>query len=152
MGRRILRTGESASRHITEHSRVSRLPATLLAFGLVLLGGTAPALACAAVSTGDCCPDRGSVPCPEDGSGILASDAAVCCASTPVPAQATSYSPIRVQLQKPMHFGSPEFPLLPASTVAFAQAAARRGEELVPAGPSRHDASLTYLRTQRLRL
>ena len=131
---------------------MSRLPATLLAFWLALLGGTAPALACAATSAGDCCPDRGSVPCPEGGSGTLAGGAAVCCVSVPAPAQATSYSPIRVELQKPVHFGSPEFPLLPASTVAFAQPAARRGEALAPTDPSRRDASLTYLRTQRLRL
>jgi len=131
---------------------VSRLPAALLAFWLALLGGTAPALACAAASAGDCCPDRGSAPCPEDGSGTLAGNAAACCASVPTTAQATSYSPIRVELPKPMHFGSPQFPLLPVSTIAFAQPATRHDETLAPPNPPRRDASRTYLRTKRLRL
>jgi hypothetical protein len=149
--RRILLIVESASRHITELSPVSRLPAALLAFWLALLAGTAPALACAAPSAGDCCPDDGSAPCSEDRPGILA-DAAVCCASVPAPAQAASYSPIRVEHQKPIHFGSPDFSLHPASPVAFAHHATRHRDSLAPANPPRRDASLTYLRTQRLRL
>lgn len=130
---------------------MSRLPAALFATWLALLAGTAPALACAAALAGDCCPDGGSAPCSEDGSEIL-SDAAVCCASVPAPAQATSYSPIRVEHQKPIHFGSPDFSLHPALMVAFVQPATRNRDSLVPANPPRHDASLTYLRTQRLRL
>ena len=151
MKRQILLIVEYASRRITELSRVLRLPAALLAFWLALLAGTAPALACAAASKGDCCPDGGSAPCSEDGLGIL-SDAAVCCASVPAPAQATSYSPTRVEHQKPIHFGSPELSLHPASTVAFAQLAPRYRDSHAPANPARRDASLTYLRTQRLRL
>jgi hypothetical protein len=147
--RQILVIVESASRRITEQSRVSRLRATLVAFWLALLAGTAPALACA--SAGDCCPDGGSVPCSENGSGIF-SDAAVCCASAPTPAQATSYAPMRVEYQKPIHFGSPDFPHYPVSTVAFAQPATRPRDSLALAIPPRRDASLTYLRTQRLRL
>ena len=151
MKRQILLIVESASRRIMEASRVSRLPAALLAFWLALLAWTAPALACVAASAGDCCPDGGSAPCSEDRSGIF-SDAAVCCASVPAPAQATSYSPIRAEYQKPIHFGSPDFSLDPAPTVAFAQPATRHRDSVAPANLPRRDASLTYLTTQRLRL
>ena len=131
---------------------MSRLPAALLATWLALLGGAAPALACAATSAGDCCPAGGSAPCPEDSGGSLAGDAAFCCAVAPAPAQAMSYSPIRVEHPQPLHVGAPESPLLPVSTIALAQPAARREESLVPTDPSRRDASLTYLYTRRLRL
>lgn len=151
MKRQILLIVESAGRRITELSRVSRLPAALLVFWLALLAGTAPALACAAASAGDCCPDGGSAPCPEDGSENL-SDAAVCCVSVPAPAQTTSYSPTRIEHQKPIHFGSPDFSLHPASTVAFAQPVTRNRDSRAPANQPSRDASLTYLRTQRLRL
>jgi len=70
----------------------------------------------------------------------------------PAPAQAASYSPIRVDYQKPMHFGAPDFSLLPAATVAFAQLATRHRDLFAPANPPRRDASLTYLSTHRLRL
>jgi hypothetical protein len=122
--RQIVLIVESASRRIMELSRLSRLPAALLAYWLAPPAWTVPALACAAASTGDCCPDGGSAPCSEDGSGIF-SDAAVCCASVPAPAQATACSPIRVEYQKSILFGSPDFSLHPASTVAFAQCTRR---------------------------
>lgn len=75
MERQILLIVESDSRRITESSRVLRLPAALLAFWLALLAWAAPALACAAASAGDCCPDGGSAACSEDGSGIFSDTA-----------------------------------------------------------------------------
>jgi hypothetical protein len=70
----------------------------------------------------------------------------------PAPEQSTTYSPIRIEHQKPMHYGSPDFSLLAASTVAFAQPVMRHRDSLALTNPPRRDGSLTYLITQRLRL
>jgi hypothetical protein len=152
MKRQILAAVQLASRQVKGHLRVLRLPAALLAIWFAILSGTAPALACASAPVGDCCPDHGSSPCSEDVSKALAPDGAVCCTVVPTPAQATSYSPVRAEFQKAVHFGSPKFSILPVSNFAFEHPAARDDAPLVLASPQARDASLTYLRTQRLRL
>jgi hypothetical protein len=69
-----------------------------------------------------------------------------------VPAQATVHSSARLEPEKQVDFGShePSFPSV--STIACAQAAVRNKGLVVQADSSACDASLTYLRTQRLRL
>lgn len=128
-----------------------RVPAVFLALWLALLAGAAPAVACAAAGGGDCCPDRGPVPCPEVESGILGTTTA-CCVSVPAPAQATSYSATRVDSQKPMQFGPSDITLIPALPVALALPDARPSKLLLTTAWPHRDDTLTYLRTRRLRL
>jgi hypothetical protein len=119
----------------------------LLVTWLALLGGVAPVYACAVPIPADkCCPEDGSAPC-------LDRDVTVaCCSVAPSPAAAVSFSSARNEQAKPTDSGSPVTPVLPVSTSALAQGAARHDEICAPATSSARDASHTYLRTRRLRL
>ncbi|HKY00105.1 MAG TPA: hypothetical protein VJL86_10340 [Steroidobacteraceae bacterium] len=123
---------------------MSRVASLLLAGWLTVMG--APALACASAAA-DCCPDGGTIPCPNDPGARAA-----CCVEAPAPAQATSYACPRVDPADVDHPGWDEPSIPPFLIDAPAQAVVWSEEPFLPPASCALDASLTYLRTQRLRL
>ena len=130
---------------------MSRLPSALLLAWLAVIGAAGPAVACAAMPVDNCCPDEGTVPCPEGDPPAHSGTGAACDTAVPVPVQATPNWLAR-GAQEPIRCGPHEPALLPVSTIAPVQAAARNERTLLPADSPARDASLTYLHTQRLRL
>ena len=123
-----------------------RLPAALLVLWVALIGAVAPALACAKPQSGmDCCPPDAPADCRIAWSFERADESAAV-------ARAVSIESIGVH-SADAGSGSPDSSGLPAASLHFPSHvdlhSLRYG---VPASEFVSDATLTYLRTGRLRL
>lgn len=125
----------------------------LVMLWLGLIWAAAPALACAPMENRDCCPEGAPSPCGGGESGLnLKAVASLCCASAPVASPSAAADTARSTHVEPQ---SPESPDAIALLAWFATLQPREYE--TPRAPpdivqTRTDASLTYLRTLRLRL
>lgn len=125
--------------------------ASLLVICASLLGLAAPTFACA-LKTHDCCPGGLPAPCSSgDHAGVPAQAATDCCSVAPPTSGLTMVDAGRPQLHL-VGVGSSE-PVIHPRWLQISQIATR-----ARAGPPRflvsyrEDASLTYLRTARLRI
>lgn len=129
-----------------------RMTASLVLW-LGLLGLGSPAFACsmAAVPNGDCCPEGSQSPCTDGGANYDTAKAASCCNAVPAASPTGSVNAgLNAPDLKPNSL-SPDSPVVPSW---MACAATVNPPDVVPrsAFSSRTDATLTYLRTGRLRL
>jgi hypothetical protein len=127
-----------------------RRTAIVLVVWLGLLWAASPAFACARGGHGDCCPDGMTSPCKGAGSGIDLST--LCCVSVPAASPATLAATSQANHIQPHDSGSsdPIVALAWFATVAPSIRAAPSADRRVSI--VRTEASLTYLRTRRLRL
>src|SRR5579862_637950 len=120
----------------------------ILAVWLSLLGVAMPALACSAGVAEACCPVGKSLPC-GNGIGLQATAPfSVCCSAGPTSASALAVKPNR-DVDSSLKFTTATLPAVSNST-ADTTAAQQVFSYSLPG--QRADASLTYLRTGRLRL
>jgi hypothetical protein len=132
---------------------VLRRLASVLVVWLGLLWASSPALACARSADRDCCPEGGTSPCSDEGSGLdLNALATLCCVIAPAASPVVSADTSRTAHVQPHDSGSPD------PIVAFAWFATLTPSDHRPpltrpdASLVRTDAALTYLHTRRLRL
>jgi hypothetical protein len=123
----------------------------VICFGLLAISG--PVVACALASAkSDCCP-QGGQPCGESGAGsAVTADVSACCFTAPAPGLAAPIEASRVRAAPNPQTGDPNPPL----RLVWALTLHRSESIPIPvsyAARNRADnASLTYLRTLRLRL
>lgn len=124
----------------------------ILAIWLSLFGVAMPALACSmGVDAGGCCPIRMQSPCGGSGESLSNATVALCCSAGPTSTAGLSVKTSRSS-QAAFHPGTPD-QLVVSSWAAIntiSTAAHRIFPTSIPTHPA--DASLTYLRTGRLRL
>jgi len=132
--------------------QVMRRLTAILAIWLSLLGVAMPVLACSMGAAGQgCCPAGTQSPCGAGRESQWNPTVDLCCSAGPTSANATSAEPSR-NIQSLLHPGTPDQFVVGGGTTANTASAA--AQSLFPSWiPSkRADASLTYLRTGRLRL
>jgi hypothetical protein len=130
---------------------VLRRLALSLVFWVGVLGVTSPALACAAPAEleRDCCPEGPSDPC----GGGSTEARAPCCIAAPATGGAVAADVTHRQLARPIDNDSPD-PLVLTAWLQTLVIGAAVPDPFVPKKPFSYlsDATLTYLRTGRLRL
>lgn len=130
-----------------------RLIAVLMA-ALGLLGAVDRASACALdAPVEDCCPSGAQQPCDGMPSDLgRAVENAVCCAAVPIPSSSVSADSARVRLALEDDAGSHVPGPPPASALGDGSTIAATSVRFVLPSSFQANASLTYLRTARLRL
>jgi hypothetical protein len=133
---------------------VQRWLAIVLVSLLALVWTGSSAFACSQVSRRDCCPGANRMPCGVQGSDKLPETAAmVCCAKAPAPSAASAAETKRSAQIQPADPHSPDL-----FVVAVGIDSRLPIEGIAPQitsscdAPACTEASLTYLRTLRLRL
>jgi hypothetical protein len=134
----------TCTRGMTESLDMRRLTALLIVW-VGLLGAIAPAFACAMpTSDSSCCPPDAPADCRQAWEFERLETVA-----SPVPSKMSSVEAVRTSQHDAR---SPESPVITAAPPFIANSA-QRGELVVPAESiARTDATLTYLKTGRLRL
>jgi hypothetical protein len=123
----------------------------LLVLWTALLGVGSPAFACATAAAGDCCPPGALTGCSQtyEQSDVVAT---ICCITAPAPSQVVSVEAGRERQVLQLDRGSPD-PIVIVSKSATLSEFQQRTHFTAPLVSSAStDASLTYLRTGRLRL
>jgi hypothetical protein len=144
----------TCSRGMPESAHVRRLTA-LLVLWVGLLGAISPAFACAvSPSGGDCCPPDASPECRQAWAfeRLESASAAMYCLAPAMPSQAVTIGVARDPLESQHDGPLPE----PCAIVAWAEFYPDRSPQREFIAPlkvdARTDATLTYLKTGRLRL
>jgi hypothetical protein len=120
----------------------------ILCVGVVAFGS--PVLACGALAapTEDCCPQGAPSPCSrgEPAGGVA------CCAVAPITFQSAALEAHRTSPEQPLEPGSPDPLILATGLAALATVPTASILALAAEPEPGRDATLTYLRTGRLRL